>query len=143
MKAYYCRVSVVLPLAQPATGPRLERPEQVAHYCKDLGDLGQESFHVLTLDRKHKVIGRHMASLGSLTASLVHPREVFRPALLDNAASVILVHNHPSGEPEPSRDDRELTERLVQAGEILGIKILDHVIVGRGRHYSFVEAGLI
>jgi DNA repair protein RadC len=143
MKSYYCRVIAMLPLAQPATGPKIERPEQVVEYCKDLADLGQESFQVLTLTQKNQVIGRHMVSLGSLTGSLVHPREVYRPALLDNSAAVMLIHNHPSSDPQPSKDDKALTVRLIQAGEILGIRVLDHVIIGHGQHYSFVEAGLI
>jgi DNA repair protein RadC len=84
-----------------------------------------------------------VVAIGSLTAALVHAREVFKPAVLANAAAVILAHNHPSGDPEPSREDRELTERLVKAGRLLGITVLDHVIVGEERFYSFADQHLI
>jgi DNA repair protein RadC len=82
-----------------------------------------------------------MASQGTLTASLVHPREVFRPALREAAAAIILVHNHPSGDPTPSREDREVTERLVHVGEILGIPVLDHVIVAERGYVSLRQDG--
>ena len=78
-----------------------------------------------------------------MTGALVHPREVFKPALADGAAAVAFVHNHPSGSPDPSKDDREITVRLLEAGKLLGIRVLDHVIVGRSGHFSFVEEGLI
>jgi DNA repair protein RadC len=89
-----------------------------------------------TLDGRHRVLREVMASQGTLTASLVHPREVFRPALREAAAAVILVHNHPSGDPTPSREDREVTQRLVQVGEILGVPVLDHVIVAERGYVS-------
>jgi len=89
----------------------------------------REHFLVLLLNARHEVIGRETVSIGSLNASIVHPREVFKPAVLASAASVILVHNHPSGDPEPSEEDLTITKRLVEAGELLGIQVLDHVIV--------------
>jgi DNA repair protein RadC len=95
------------------------------------------------MTQKNDVIDRHMISLGTLTASLVHPREVYRPALQDGAAAVAFVHNHPSGDPTPSPEDRALTKRLADAGALLGIRVLDHVIVGRERFYSFVDEGLL
>jgi DNA repair protein RadC len=86
----------------------------------------------------------HIVSVGTLSGAFVHPREVFKAAILGNAAAIILFHNHPSGDPDPSREDRELTLRLIQAGRILGIDVLDHVILGdEGRYYSFKEHGVL
>jgi DNA repair protein RadC len=89
----------------------------------------REHFLVLLLNARHEVIGKETVSVGSLNASIVHPREVFKPAVLQSAASIVLVHNHPSGDPEPSEEDISITKRLVEAGELLGISVLDHVIV--------------
>ena len=89
----------------------------------------REHFLVLLLNARHEVTGQETVSIGSLNASIVHPREVFRPAVLASAAATVLVHNHPSGDPEPSEEDLTITKRLVQAGELLGIQVLDHVIV--------------
>ena len=102
----------------------------------------REHFIVLLLNRKNEVIGINTVSMGSLTASVVHPREVFKPAILGNAAAIICAHNHPSGDPFPSSEDRALTARLVQGGKLLGIEILDHVIVGDGtnQYFSFADA---
>ena len=86
-------------------------------------------------------MGEAEVSVGTLTASLVHPREVFREAIRAAAAAVLLVHNHPSGDPSPSEEDRTVTERLVSAGELLGIRVVDHLIVAEGGHFSFREAG--
>jgi DNA repair protein RadC len=103
----------------------------------------REMFVVMLLDRKNGVIGLNTVSIGSLTASVVHPREVFKPAILSNASSVLLSHNHPSGCPLPSQEDRTLTVRLVQAGKLLGIDILDHIIVGEEKYFSFADEGLL
>jgi DNA repair protein RadC len=108
-----------------------------------LADTDREVFCVLCLDRKNGVIGLNTVSIGSLTASVVHPREVFKPAILSNSSSVLLSHNHPSGCPLPSQEDRALTVRLVQAGKLLGIEVLDHIIVGDGRYFSFADEGLL
>ncbi len=92
--------------------------------------LDREFFFMITLDSKNRTIGYHAISMGSLTSSAVHPREVFKPAILENSAAVIFLHNHPSGDPAPSREDRECTNRLTQAAKILGIRVLDHIIFG-------------
>jgi DNA repair protein RadC len=89
----------------------------------------REHFLVLPLNARHEVIGQETISIGSLNASIVHPREVFKPAMLASAATIVIVHNHPSGDPEPSEEDLTITKRLVQAGELLGIGVLDHVII--------------
>jgi DNA repair protein RadC len=108
-----------------------------------LADTDREIFCVLCLDRKNGVIGLNTVSIGSLTTSVVHPREVFKPAILSNSSSVLLSHNHPSGCPLPSQEDRALTTRLVQAGKLLGIEVLDHIIIGDGKYFSFADEGLL
>ncbi|MBI4513273.1 MAG: DNA repair protein RadC [Gemmatimonadetes bacterium] len=108
-----------------------------------LRDLRQEEFHVLLLNTQNAVIREVMVSRGILDASVVHPREVFAPALVEAAASVVLVHNHPSGDPTPSAADREVTRQMCEAGRVLGIPVRDHVIVGNGRYISFLDAGLL
>lgn len=105
-----------------------------------LQDEPGEVFAIICLSTKHRVIAYHEVSRGTLDATLVHPREVFKAALLANAAAIILTHNHPSGDPTPSADDAGLTRRLVDAGTLLGVDVLDHIIVGDGRYYSFREA---
>ena len=110
-----------------------------------LDGVDREHFVVLLLDQKNKIIGIHTVSTGSLTASVVHPREVYKVAILSNAAAIIAGHNHPSGDPNPSAEDRALTTRLYDAGKLLGIALLDHIIVGDGTasHFSFADDGLL
>ena len=103
----------------------------------------QEVFGIFILNTKHKIVAAHEISRGILNSSLVHPREVFKPAVLHNAAAIICFHNHPSGNPEPSRDDVNITKRLVEAGKIMGIEILDHIIVGDDRYVSLKERGVM
>src|SRR5215210_784712 len=107
-----------------------------------IANLDRENFVVVLLNTKNEVIETPLVSVGTLSASLVHPREVFKPAIRASAASVILAHNHPSGKVEPSREDREATGMLVQAAEVLGIEVLDHVIVGDG-FFSMKEHGML
>ena len=99
----------------------------------------RESFFAILLDARHRVLGRRPVSLGTLTASLVHPREVFREVIREAAAALVVVHNHPSGDPAPSAEDHEVTERLRKAGELLGIPLVDHVIVADSGFFSFRE----
>jgi len=99
---------------------------------------------LLMLNQKNRVIGLHTVSMGSLTASVVHPREVFKVAILANCASILLAQNHPSGDCQPSREARALTQRLVEAGKLLGISVLDHVIIGGERRYfSFADENML
>jgi len=112
-----------------------------AHFRGRLSTLRKEVFCVLLLDAKHRKLREAQISEGSLTASIVHPREVFLPAVRESAAAMILVHNHPSGDPAPSPEDVEITRRLREVGELIGVRVLDHVIVGADTHFSFVDAG--
>jgi len=99
-----------------------------------------EHFICVTLNGNHKVIGTHVVSQGTVNSALVHPRDVFRAAIMDNAAAIIIAHNHPSGSLEPSADDKDVTRRMKQAGDIIGIKVLDHLIVGPSiGYFSFLE----
>ncbi len=105
--------------------------------------LQQEQFDILGMSTKNHVIFKETVSIGSLNASIVHPRETFRPLIKRACASVILIHNHPSGDAVPSQDDIELTRKLVEGGKLLEIEVLDHIIIGRGCYVSFKEKGLI
>ena len=121
----------------------LATPREVTSFLIPiLGHEATEVFGILCLSTKHHFIAWHEVSRGSLDTAHVHPREVFKAALLVNAACIVGAHNHPSGDPSPSPDDRELTRRLASAGTLLGVDVLDHIIVGHdGRYFSFKEAG--
>ncbi len=106
------------------------------HFSRLIQDAKQEEFHIVTLDTKNQIIDTHMITTGTLDSSLVHPREVFRAAIKDAAASILLVHNHPSGDPTPSRADHAVTDRLTESGKLLGIEVLDHIVLGRERSLS-------
>lgn len=119
-------------------------PADVQRWCGPvLRDLAVEEFHVLTLDAQNRITRDLLITRGILNSSLVHPREVFRAAIAEAAASVIVVHNHPSGQPAPSADDRAVTTQLVEAGRVLDVPVYDHVIVGGDQYFSFAEAGLL
>jgi len=114
--------------------------EDVFEYCSGkLADKDKEFFMIIMLDSKNKIIKDEIVSIGTLNSSLVHPREIFKSAIKESANAVILVHNHPSGDPSPSEEDEEITKRLVEAGELLNIKVLDHVIIGKGNCHSFMR----
>lgn len=122
----------------PATA--ITGPGSVAAQCTALAKADREQMLCLHLNTKHWPIGRQLIGIGTLDSTLIHPREVFKAALLSNAAAILLVHNHPSGDPTPSRDDDEITQMVVRAGAILGVKLLDHVIVAAdGKYYSYQE----
>ncbi len=111
------------------------------HYAHLLRSAKKEYFKIILLDQKNRIIRDVMISEGSLTATIVHPREVFQPAVRDSAAAVIFLHNHPSGDPTPSEEDKMITTRLISAGELMGIPVLDHVIIGSKDYFSFADAG--
>ena len=106
-------------------------------------DADKEHFVVLCLNQKNRLNGFKHVSTGTLSTSLIHPREVFIAALELRAAALIFVHNHPSGDPTPSPEDREITKRLIECGDLLGFRVLDHIILGRNKHYSFQERGML
>ena len=125
-------------------GAPVRSPADVyAVFAPRLEDLPVEEFHVAVLDAQHRLERDVTITRGILNSSLVHPREVFREAIAERAAALILVHNHPSGDPTPSADDRLVTEQLVAAGRLLDIPVHDNVIIGRGRYTSFAQAGLL
>lgn len=125
-------------------GAPIRSPRDVYQlYAPRLQDLPVEEFHVAILDAQHRLERDVLVTRGILNSSLVHPREVFREAIAERAAAIILVHNHPSGDPTPSADDRSVTEQLVAAGRLLDIPVHDHVVIGRGRYTSFAESGLL
>lgn len=106
-------------------------------------NLDREHFWRIDLDARNRIIGYEVVSIGTLTASLVHPREVFVGAILAKAAGCLIAHNHPSGETSPSAEDKEVAKRLVKAGEILGVPVLDHLIIGDRKYFSFKESGIL
>lgn len=124
--------------------PPIRSPKDVAAIMAPrMEDLPVEELHVLVLDAQHHLERDITVTRGILNSSLVHPREIFREAIAEKAAALIIVHNHPSGDPTPSADDRNVTDQLVAAGRLLDIPVHDHVIIGRGRYTSFAEAGLL
>ncbi|GAB6877248.1 RadC family protein [Thermaerobacter litoralis] len=124
--------------------PRVRCPEDVSRLLMaGMKDLDREHFYLVQLNTKHYVLGVDLISIGTLNGAMVHPREVFRAAVRRGAAALVLVHNHPSGDPTPSPEDVQVTRRLVEAGRIIGIDVLDHVIIGNQRYVSMREAGLV
>ncbi|HEV3006684.1 MAG TPA: DNA repair protein RadC [Pirellulales bacterium] len=149
----YCQIMAGVELGRRVAqaGERREAPAQrilgsqdALDYCKAqfarlASDAAQEEFHVVSLDAKHQVLGTLCVSVGSLDRTLVHAREVFRPAIKDAAKAVIVVHNHPSGDPTPSQEDLAVTRRMEEAGKTLAIELLDHIVVARGGAVSIRE----
>ncbi|MEW6622593.1 MAG: DNA repair protein RadC [Bacillota bacterium] len=123
--------------------PKIKCPSDVVNLVMDMQFLDREHFKVLYLSTKNHVIGIEEVSIGSLNSSIVHPREVFKGAIEKSAAAVILSHNHPSGDPEPSKEDIQVTRRLFEAGQLLGIEVLDHIIIGDGCFRSLKELAVI
>jgi DNA repair protein RadC len=127
-----------------STGPRLTGAADVyAHLAPSMAGGQQEVFVVLLVDVKNAIFATEFVTKGTLDASLVHPRDVFRRAIRESAAALVLAHNHPSGDPEPSAEDIALTRRLADAGELLGIPVLDHVVIGTDRYVSLAERGVV
>lgn len=107
----------------------------------ELRYLEHEEFWCIALNAKNKAIAKEMLFKGSLTGSVIHPREIYRFAILNNAAAIVVAHNHPSGDPHPSREDNRITKGIYKSGEIIGIPLLDHIIIGDGTYYSYQEEG--
>lgn len=126
----------------PEERPRIRGPRDIYDRCApDMRDLPHEEFRLLMLSTQHAVTREVVVTRGVLDASVVHPREVFRAAVVESAAAIVLVHNHPSGDPSPSPEDRAVTRQLAEAGRIVGIPVVDHVVIGDGNYVSFSEAG--
>ncbi len=125
-------------------GSKLVKSDEVYEYFKwEMKGKMQEEFWTIILDNKHKIVEKRLITRGTLNQSLVHPREVFAPAVELRAAAVILVHNHPSGDPRPSAQDIEITKRLIEAGKIVGINVLDHIVIGSDKYFSFIDEELM
>ena len=122
--------------------PKVEGPKDVFNLCRRIASRRQEEIHVLLLNTRHHLIKRSLVVRGGLNSAAVEPRELFREAVKASAAGIVLVHNHPSGDPEPSEDDVRLTRRLDEAGKLLGIAVLDHLVVSKGGYVSLREHGL-
>ncbi len=148
----YCQIMAGIELGRRVSEARLAHSPKVKinstkaatnycsqHFARLAQDARQEEFHIVTLDTKLQPIQSHQITIGTLDASLVHPREVFKAAIRDSASSILLVHNHPSGDPTPSRQDHEVTDRLKRAGELIGIQVIDHIIVAREECVSLAE----
>lgn len=124
--------------------PKINGMDDVVNAVKPMiADENKEFFVALYLNTKNGIIRQEVISVGSLNANIVHPREVFRTACMVSASSIIVAHNHPSGDPTPSREDIEITKKLAEAGKMMGIELLDHVIIGYDRNYGFKEAGML
>ena len=123
--------------------PNIESTKDAMAQLTDLQNLKKEHFITLYINARHKLIHKELISVGTLTANLVHPREVFEPAMVRAAIEIIVAHNHPSGDPAPSSADLEITKRLVEAGKILGIRVLNHIIITKDNYFSFQDKGLV
>lgn len=139
----YSIVSLNIPVIKESKGPSLRDANDVRKFCDDITNLAQEVFLVVTNNTKNQPVNKHQGSVENPDASLVHAREVFKRAIIDDAASIILVHNHPSGDPTPSAEDIRITRQIVEAGKLLDIPVLDHVIIGRPNQVSLRESGLV
>lgn len=122
---------------------QITAPKDVAVYMQDMEHFEQEEFKIIMLNTKNKIIGQQMISRGTVNATLVSPREIFNPAIKAMATNIILVHNHPSGDPAPSKEDIGVTNTMMKAGNIVGIKVLDHVIIGKSKYCSMKETGFM
>ncbi len=145
-----CKIQAAFKLGEkaelhiPKFGEKIKKPETVFNLLKnEIGNKMKENFYILSLTTRNNLIGVDKVSTGTLSASLAHPREVFLPAIKNSASTVIIVHNHPSGDTQPSEDDLEITKRLVEAGKILGIDVVDHVIIAKDNYFSFKDKGLL
>ena len=128
---------------QPFVGISFRCSNDIFRAFKQLATMPVESFLVVHLDGKNRMVGMTTCSIGSMTSSLVHPRDIFRPAIANMTAGLIFIHNHPSGDPAPSDEDIDITRRLCKVGKLIGIRCLDHIVIGSGRYFSFADQGLM
>ncbi|GJL53098.1 MAG: hypothetical protein NPIRA02_02300 [Nitrospirales bacterium] len=131
-------------LLTQCAGPPISDSQVFYRLVRDaFQELDREHFVIVGLNAKHQIIGGSVVAIGSLTTAIVHPREIFKTAITMNAAALILLHNHPGGDPTPSPEDHALTKRLTDCGELLGVRVLDHLILGNDRYYSFADQGVL
>ena len=128
---------------QPFVGIQFRSSLDVYQAFRHLSDLPVETFLILHLDAKNRIAGMTTCSIGTMTSSLVHPREVFRPAIANLTSGLILIHNHPSGDTEPSSEDIQITRRLSEVGRLIGIRVLDHLIIGDSGYFSFTDSEML
>lgn len=143
-----CQLEACFELAKRAAenktpAAKISTPKDAVNASNELAECEKETFQVLCLDSKKRLVGKEVISVGSSNASVVHPREVFKAVLSGNSAGFILLHNHPSGNPEPSEEDLAVTRRLKKASEVVGVVLLDHVIIGGKKYFSMKENGLL
>ena len=143
LKPVYSREVIREDMPAYLTTDRFTSPQQVFEMFRELVHETKEHFLCLHLDGKNRIVCLDRVSVGSLNQSIVHVREVMKSVLLSSAAAIMLIHNHPTGDPNPSSEDIAITRRLKEAGELLGIPVLDHIIIGDGQYVSFVERGLM
>lgn len=122
---------------------KISNPNDIVAVLKQYSACRQEKFILMTLDSAHQVINKHIISVGTAGKTIVHPRDVLYKAVIDNAAACIVAHNHPSGNVQPSEEDHGITKRLLEAFNIMGIQLLDHIVIGKGSHYSFLDHGFM
>ena len=122
---------------------QIRYPQDVLPFTKNIVKKGQEHFMVLYLNGQHSVISKKIISIGTANRTIVHPRDIFAEAVKKNAVAIIIVHNHPSGNPQPSTEDTQITERIKNAGDIMGISLLDHMVVCKNGYYSYLEKGAL
>lgn len=139
------KIQIAATMVKEGKKSKLTDSSAVHKECKEMAVLAQEAVVVLTMNAKNRMIGKHLISLGLADQSLIHPREVFRSAILDGATAVILVHNHPTGDVTPSAEDLKVTRGMIDAGKIMGIHVMDHVIIGREEtpFKSLRESGMV
>jgi len=128
---------------QPFVGIQFRGSNDIYRAFRQLAEMPVESFLVVHLDSKNRMVGMTTCSIGIMTSSLVHPRDVFRTAIANLTAGLIFINNHPSGDPAPSKEDLDITKRLCEVGNLIGIRCLDHIIIGSGRYFSFADQGLM
>lgn len=141
IKAMFAIFKITDKVKRKGFKPTIECAKDVYNYfVGELKDKKKEHLYILMLDSKNRIIKEELISVGTLDSSLVHPREVFKEAIKESAFSVMLVHNHPSGDPEPSEDDIKITKQVIEAGKILNILVLDHVIIGKDKHWNWLDS---
>jgi DNA repair protein RadC len=138
-KDYFNKINSIDFIKEYSPKPKINRGADIHKQFKWLEDMPKEFFVVAHMNTKNDIISHEITSVGILDASIIHPREVFKTAILQNSSRIILIHNHPSGDPAPSDEDLRITTKFKEAGELLGIEVLDHIIIGKNKFWSYIE----